>query len=61
MNINIEIVNKKRICINNSFCIHNLTNVCNKCNIKYGNTNHKNLFESGNTKQINEVIKRIYN
>ena len=60
MNIDIKIVNKKRICIKNSFCIHNLTDICNKCNVKYGNTNNKNLFESGTSKENNKVIERIY-
>lgn len=60
MNIDIQIVNKKRICIKNSFCIHNLTDICIKCNVNYGNTNNKNLFKSGTTKEINKVIERIY-
>ena len=61
MNVDIETVNKKRICIKNSFCIHNLTKVCNKCNIKYGNAKYKNLFESGTTKEIDKIIEGIYN
>jgi len=61
MNIEIEIINKKRICLKNSFCIHNLTNICNNCSVKFGNINKKNLFKSGNATQINNVIDRIYN
>lgn len=60
MNVDIEIINFKRICIINSFCIHNLSDVCNKCNVLTGNTKNKNLFKSGNTEQIDDVIKRIY-
>ena len=59
--IDIEIINKKRICLKNSFCVYNLTNKCNNCSVKYGNTKKKNLFKSINSKTINLVINRIYN
>ena len=61
MIVEIEIINKKRICLRNSFCIHNLTKVCNNCSIKFGNINKKNCFKSGNATEINNVIDRIYN
>ena len=61
MNVEIQIINKKRICLKNSFCIHNLTNICDNCNIKFGNTNKKCLFKSGNATKINNVINKIYN
>jgi hypothetical protein len=61
MNIDIEIINKKRICLRNSFCVYNLTNECNKCSVKFGNIKKKNLFKSVNSKTINSVINRIYN
>lgn len=59
--IDIENINDKKICLKNSFCIYNLTDTCNKCIVKHGNIRYKNLFKSGNTEQIDEVLKRIYN
>ena len=61
MNVEIQTINNKQICLKNSFCIHNLTNECNNCNVKFGNINKKNLFKSGNATEINNVIDRIYN
>ena len=57
----IETINNKKVCIKNSFCIHNLTDKCNKCIIKTGSIKYDNLFESGNSKQVDEVLNRIFN
>ena len=61
MIVEIEIINKKSICLINSFCVYNLTDKCNNCSVKFGNTKKKNLFKSVNSKTINLVIDRIYN
>lgn len=56
----IEVINNKKICIKNSFCIHNLTDKCNRCIIKTGNVKYENFFESGTSKEINNVLNRIF-
>jgi len=61
MNVEIQKINKKSICLINSFCVYNLTDKCNNCSVKFGNTKKKNLFKSVNSKTINLVIDRIYN
>ena len=60
-NVDIKIINKKRICLRNSFCVYNLTKKCDNCCVKFGNIKKKNLFKSVNSKTINSVIDRIYN
>lgn len=59
--IDIKEINGKRICMINSFCIFNLTDVCRQCSINTGNTKHKKQFKTGNTSDNNDVINRIYN
>lgn len=58
--IDIKEINGKRICMINSFCIFNLTDICGRCNINTGNTKHKNKFKTGDSLNNDEVINRIY-
>jgi hypothetical protein len=59
--VDIKIINNKRICLRNSFCVYNLTDKCNNCSVKFGNIKKKSLFKSVNSITINLVIDRIYN
>lgn len=58
--VDIELINFKKVCMVNTFCIYNFTNKCYKCNVYTGNTRNKKLFKSGNTSQIDNVLNRIY-
>ena len=59
--VDIKLINSKKVCMVNAFCIHNFTNVCFKCNIYTGNINNKRLYKTGNTSQIDNVLLKIYN
>ena len=57
---NIKLMNNKKVCMQNSFCEHNLTDVCFKCSVYAGILKFNNLFKSVNSKSINKVLNRIY-
>ena len=59
--VDIKTINGNKICMQNSFCEHNLTDKCFKCSVYAGILNFKKLFKSVDSKSINKVIDRIYN
>lgn len=58
--IDIKEINEKKVCVINSFCIYNLTDICNKCVVHTGNLKYKKLFKTGNSSDNTDVLNRIY-